>query len=71
MYEYMDYGPHGIIRLVLMGFKKEATTSSTIWRCLGCQTCAMGCPMAINSALLMDYLRQKCQEENKWTEFGC
>ncbi len=63
MYQYMDYGPHGIMRLVVLGLKKEALTSNTIWRCLGCHTCAAVCPMAINIASVMDYLRQECLAE--------
>ena len=63
MYQYMDYGPHGIMRLVVLGLKKEALTSNTIWRCLGCHTCAAVCPMAINIASVMDYLRQECLSE--------
>jgi heterodisulfide reductase subunit C len=60
MYPYMDYGPHGIMRLSVLGLKKEALTSSTIWRCVGCHTCAAVCPMAINIAGVMDYLREEC-----------
>lgn len=63
MYQYMDYGPHGIMRLVVLGLKKEALSSTTIWRCLGCHTCAAVCPMAINIASVMDYLRQECLAE--------
>lgn len=63
MYQYMDYGPHGIMRLSVLGLKKEALTSNTIWRCLGCHSCAAVCPMAINIAGVMDYLRQECLRE--------
>lgn len=63
MYKDMDNGPHGIMRLIVLGLKKEALTSNTIWRCLGCHTCAAVCPMAINIAAVMDYLRQQCLAE--------
>jgi heterodisulfide reductase subunit C len=63
MYTYMDYGPHGIMRLAVLGLKREALTSSTIWRCVGCHTCAAVCPMAINIAGVMDYLREECIEQ--------
>lgn len=63
MYQYMDYGPHGAMRLIVLGLKKEVLTSNTIWRCLGCHTCAAVCPMAINIAAVMDYLRQECLAE--------
>lgn len=63
MYPYMDYGPHGIMRLAVLGLKKEALTSTTIWRCVGCHTCAAVCPMAINIAGVMDYMREECLKE--------
>ncbi|MDR2368888.1 MAG: 4Fe-4S dicluster domain-containing protein [Deltaproteobacteria bacterium] len=63
MYPYMDYGPHGIMRLAVLGLKKEALTSTTIWRCVGCHTCAAVCPMAINIAGVLDYLREQCINE--------
>jgi heterodisulfide reductase subunit C len=63
MYPYMDYGPHGIMRLAVLGLKREALTSSTIWRCVGCHTCSAVCPMAINIAGVMDYLREECIDE--------
>ncbi len=65
MYQYMDYGPHGIMRLIVLGLKDEALKSNTIWRCLGCHTCAAVCPMAINIAGVIDALRHKCIEEKK------
>jgi heterodisulfide reductase subunit C len=64
MYPYMDYGPHGIMRLAVLGLKKEALTSTSIWRCVGCHTCAAVCPMAINIAGVMDYLREECVNGN-------
>ncbi|MDR3154539.1 MAG: 4Fe-4S dicluster domain-containing protein [Deltaproteobacteria bacterium] len=63
MYTYMDYGPHGIMRLSVLGLKKEALSSSTIWRCVGCHSCAAVCPMAIDIAGVMDYLRGECLHE--------
>ncbi|MDR1039679.1 MAG: 4Fe-4S dicluster domain-containing protein [Deltaproteobacteria bacterium] len=63
MYSYMDYGPHGIMRLTVLGLKKEALSSNTIWRCVGCHTCAAVCPMALDIAGIMDYLRGECLKE--------
>jgi heterodisulfide reductase subunit C len=59
----MDYGPHGIMRLAVLGLKKEALKSNTIWRCVGCHSCSAVCPMAINIAGVMDWLREECLEE--------
>ena len=53
-----DYAPNGVIRLVQLGLKKEALECSTIWICVGCHTCAIQCPQAIDMAAIMDTLRQ-------------
>jgi heterodisulfide reductase subunit C len=53
----MDYPPHGVIRLVQLGLRQEALTCSTIWICVGCHTCSIQCPMAIDISAIMDTLR--------------
>ena len=53
----MDGGPHRIIRLVQLGMWKEALESKTIWLCVGCNTCTMQCPNAIDVAAIADTLR--------------
>ncbi|MBU0987759.1 MAG: 4Fe-4S dicluster domain-containing protein [Proteobacteria bacterium] len=53
-----DYNPNGVIRLVQLGLKKEALECSTIWICVGCHTCTIQCPQAIDMAAVMDTLRQ-------------
>jgi heterodisulfide reductase subunit C len=57
--EGMDYLPNALLRLVQMGMEKEALASSTIWVCVGCNTCCSFCPMAIDIPAVMDGLRQK------------
>lgn len=61
--EAMDYPPNGVIRLVQLGCKSEALTSSTIWICVGCNTCSVECPQAIDMPAIMDSLRQMAMEE--------
>jgi len=53
----MDWGPHGIMRLIHLGQRREALASDTIWLCVGCHTCSAACPMAIDIAAVMDALR--------------
>ncbi len=55
-YQAMDYSPHGVIRLIQLGLKKEAIENSAIWLCVGCNTCSVQCPNgidipAVNNAL--------------------
>ena len=59
----MDYPPNGIIRLVQFGLLQEALESHTIWICVGCHTCSVQCPMAIDIAAVMASLRRLALEE--------
>ena len=53
----MDLGPRQIMRLIQMGLKKEAMQSTTIWLCVGCDTCSSRCPAKIDVARVMESLR--------------
>ena len=59
----MDYPPNGIIRLVQLGQKQRALQSSTIWICVGCNTCSIQCPNAIDIPGINDTLREIAIEE--------
>jgi heterodisulfide reductase subunit C len=59
----MDYPPNGIIRLVQYGLSSQALESSTIWICVGCNTCSVQCPMDIDIPAIMDALRRLALEE--------
>ena len=60
----MDPKPNGIIRMIQLGLKKEVFECPTIWICVGCYTCAVQCPMAIDIAGVMDAVRQLAVAEN-------
>ena len=59
----MSYRPNGIIRLIQLGLVREALQSPDIWLCIGCNTCSMVCPQAIDIAALMDVMRHMAIEE--------
>jgi heterodisulfide reductase subunit C len=59
----MDYPPDRIIRLLQFGLRQEALESHTIWICVGCHTCSVQCPMAIDIAAVMGTLRRLALEE--------
>ena len=59
----MDFYPNQVLRLVQLGLKQEALRCSTIWICVGCHTCSVQCPMAIDMAAVMDVLRHMALEE--------
>lgn len=59
----MDYLPHQIVRMVQMGLRQEVLTSSTIWVCADCQTCASRCPNEVDLVGIMDVLRETSLRE--------
>lgn len=59
----MDLAPNAVIRLIQLGQKLPALQSSTIWICVGCNTCSIQCPNAIDIAGLNDTLREIAIEE--------
>lgn len=61
--ESMDYHPNQVLRLVQLGMKEEALSCSSIWICVGCHTCSMECPQAIDMAAVMDALRAIAREQ--------
>ncbi|MEJ2169866.1 MAG: 4Fe-4S dicluster domain-containing protein [Desulfobacterales bacterium] len=54
----MDYPPNHVIRLIQLGLRKEALESSGIWICVGCHTCSIQCPNAIDIPAINDALRE-------------
>ena len=60
----MDYAPHGVFRLVQFNRRRAALECNTIWICVGCHTCSVQCPAAIDIAAIMDTLRQMALAEN-------
>ena len=60
----MDFNPNAVIRLVQLGMEKEVLECSTIWVCVGCNTCCNFCPMAIDIPAVMDALRHAALERN-------
>ncbi|OIP41671.1 hypothetical protein AUJ95_02925 [Candidatus Desantisbacteria bacterium CG2_30_40_21] len=61
---WMDYKPNQINRMIQMEGKTKVLNSSTIWLCVGCQTCVTRCPMKIDIPHLMDTLREIAVAEN-------
>jgi heterodisulfide reductase subunit C len=59
----MDYPPNRVIRLIQLGLRKEALESSGIWVCVGCNTCSIQCPNAIDIPAVNDALREMAIEE--------
>jgi heterodisulfide reductase subunit C len=54
----MDYLPHQLVRMIQLGLREQVLTSSTIWVCADCQTCATRCPNEVELVKIMDVLRE-------------
>lgn len=61
--EGMDCPPNAVIRMIQLGMEEQALKCSTIWVCVGCNTCSSVCPMAIDIPAVMDGLRHKAIEK--------
>lgn len=60
----MDYSPLQIIKMINLGMKEEVLSSSTIWVCSVCYTCATRCPRDVSFTTLMMSLRNKSIQAN-------
>ena len=58
-----DYNPRTIIRLVLLGAKKEVLSSAMIWLCASCFLCYERCPQDVGVTELMDALKNIAARE--------
>lgn len=61
--EAMDFLPNRVLRLIQLGMEDQALRCSTIWACVGCNTCSIQCPMAIDIPAVMDTLRHMALEK--------
>lgn len=51
------FNPRRIIRMVLLGMRKEVLSSDTIWFCIQCFNCSGHCPQNVDFADIMKALR--------------
>lgn len=61
----MDYSPHAVIKMIQMGKRDEALSSSAIWLCASCETCTARCPQGIDFARAIDAMRAVSQREKR------
>jgi len=58
-----EYNPRRIIRMVLLGMRKEVLSSNLPWLCSQCYTCQAHCPQNVNFADVMKALRNMAAKE--------
>lgn len=61
----MDISPNQVTRMAQLGLKDEVLTSSAIWLCAGCETCATRCPREVALSKVMDACRQIAVKEGR------
>ena len=52
-----DYDPRRIIRMCILGMKKEVLSSDLLWMCSRCYTCYALCPQGVKFSDVIDVLR--------------
>jgi heterodisulfide reductase subunit C len=57
------YNPRKIIRMVLLGMKKEVLTSDFIWLCSTCYSCQERCPQGVRLVDIMRVLKNMAVKE--------
>ena len=58
-----QYNPRRIIRMAVLGMRKEVLSSDFIWMCSQCYTCQAHCPQNVNFADVMKALRSMAVRE--------
>jgi len=59
----MDFPPNQVMRLIDQGAKDTLLQSRTIWMCVTCENCFARCPNQIDTAAVMDYLREEATKQ--------
>jgi len=57
------YDPRKIIRMILLGMRKEVLSSDLIWLCVTCFTCSFHCPQDVKFADISRILRDMAVKE--------
>ena len=58
-----EFNPRKIIRMVLLGMRKEVLSSPAIWRCVQCYSCTAKCPQNVKFRDVMKVLRDMAVKE--------
>jgi NADPH-dependent glutamate synthase beta subunit-like oxidoreductase len=60
---YPEFDPRRIIHMIKVGLKEQLLSSSTIWYCTHCDTCAFCCPQEVTFSDIIDVLREMALEQ--------
>ena len=54
--------PDRLIRMILLGDRKQALNNKLVWKCVSCYTCGTRCPNEIQTAKITETLKQMSKE---------
>ncbi len=54
--------PDRLIRMIMFGEKEEALNNLLVWKCVACYTCGVRCPNNIQTARIIETLKQMSKE---------
>jgi len=57
--QFMDYKNYEILRLLQLNQKNTALAANSLWLCTNCRACSERCPNGIDTAKIMDILKQE------------
>jgi heterodisulfide reductase subunit C len=60
----MDYSPMQVLKMAHLGLKQEVLSSSTIWICASCYTCASRCPRGLDIPAIMSGFKNIAMRNN-------
>jgi len=58
-----EYNPRKLIRMILLGMRKEVLSSKVIWLCARCYVCSANCPQDVDFSNIMMALRDMAVED--------
>jgi heterodisulfide reductase subunit C len=58
-----SFDPRKIIRMILLGMKREVFESEFVWLCAGCQACTDRCPQGVSVSGIMVVVRNMAARE--------
>ncbi len=66
--DYIDFPPHRVVAMLLLGFREKVLQSRAIWTCSLCHKCAERCPKDVEYSLLLAMLRNLAVREGNVPE---
>jgi heterodisulfide reductase subunit C len=59
----LSFDPRKVIRMILLGMKKEVFESDFMWLCAGCHACTDRCPQGVRVSEIMVIVRNMAAEQ--------